>query len=710
MRVIMTSTVLALMLWAGGLRAQQPEPLASCAAPVTDPAPAIERTSTYVPMDDGVNLAVDLYLPQGLPSGKKLPTILVATRYWRASEGQSIGPNERFWISRGYAYASADVRGTGASYGAWSYPWSPREVKDLGEIAAWIAARPWSNGQIGSMGNSYSANTAQLLAASGPPLVHAVVPRFMDFDIYSDLIYPGGVVNEMLLRGWSKMIHAMDRNQLPEVPEGVRRVDADTDGLLLTGAIKDHEKNPPLYPSMVGVTYRDEAVPAFGGATIDTWGTYRHRDPIERSGAAIFGWASWLDAGTSQGVLNRFMSWKNPQLAVIGPWSHGGSFHASPFLPASTPTEPPLARQGEQVAWFFNRSMKGASNGALGKTLIYYTLGEEKWKKTTAWPIPGTRMQRYYLGAAGQLAGAPSAAAGTDRYQVDFEVSTGDTNRWHTQLGGTDVVYDERSSQDARMLTYTSAPLARDLEITGQGIVTLHVASTATDGNFFAYLEDVSPEGKSTYVTEGMLRAIHRKVSPEQPPYKILYPYHSFKKKDGQPLVPGEAAILTFQLLPTSVLFKAGHRIRIAIAGADKGTFQRLPAQGDVTLDVQRGGPRASYIELPVVPPLTRGSMGVVEQDGDVVRRVSGDEEVEAPVVVHVGDLDRRRAALHGEDRARLEAAAVVQEDDHPARGDQREIDAAVAVEVGRDRGQDAARVEVEHGRREIHPVAGAGH
>ena len=104
-----------------------------------------------------------------------------------------------------------------------------------------------------------------------------------------------------------------------------------------------------------------------------------------------------------------------------------------------------------------------------------------------------------------------------------------------------------------------------------------------------------------TYVAEGTLRAVHRKIGT-QPPYRTLYPYHSFEKKDGRPLVPGEAATLTFQLIPTSVLFKQGHRIRLGIAGHDKDTFLRLPATGDVTITVLRSRARPSFIDLPVVP------------------------------------------------------------------------------------------------------------
>ena len=91
------------------------------------------------------------------------------------------------------------------------------------------------------------------------------------------------------------------------------------------------------------------------------------------------------------------------------------------------------------------------------------------------------------------------------------------------------------------------------MEMTGQPVITLRVTSTATDGGFFAYLEDVAPGGKTTYITEGELRALHRKLSSAAAPYKTTYPYRSFSKNDAEPLVPGQAATLTFQLQATSL-------------------------------------------------------------------------------------------------------------------------------------------------------------
>ena len=129
----------------------------------------------------------------------------------------------------------------------------------------------------------------------------------------------------------------------------------------------------------------------------------------------------------------------------------------------------------------------------------------------------------------------------------------------------------------------------------------LYVDSTHTDGAFFIYLEDVDESGKVTYLTEGGLRAIHRKVSKDTPPYMTPVPYHTFRKKDAMPLVPGEITELKFGLLPTSILIKKGHRIRVAIAGHDKSVFARIPADGAPIISVARNRQHASFIDLPVV-------------------------------------------------------------------------------------------------------------
>jgi len=131
--------------------------------------------------------------------------------------------------------------------------------------------------------------------------------------------------------------------------------------------------------------------------------------------------------------------------------------------------------------------------------------------------------------------------------------------------------------------------------------LSLYLSSTHDDGAIFAYFEDVDEDGNVTYITDGEFRLIHRKVLSEDPPYKILIPYHSYKKEDSAPLIPGQITDVKFGLHSTSVLIKKGHRIKIAIAGADKDTFLRYPSEGRPTIKISRNNTYSSYIDIPII-------------------------------------------------------------------------------------------------------------
>ncbi|TIT26136.1 MAG: CocE/NonD family hydrolase, partial [Mesorhizobium sp.] len=121
--------------------------------------------------------------------------------------------------------------------------------------------------------------------------------------------------------------------------------------------------------------------------------------------------------------------------------------------------------------------------------------------------------------------------------------------------------------------------LTRDLEITGHPVVYLNVTSTREDCAFFVYLEAVKPDGESHLLTEGQLRALHRKVWTDSP-FSALGPQHSYLKRDAEPLIPGEPAILTFTMFPISARLPSGYRLRVCLAGSDKPNFANVPADG----------------------------------------------------------------------------------------------------------------------------------
>jgi uncharacterized protein len=584
-----------------------PPELRECSFAPADTA-AAERHSVYVPMADGVRLAVDIYLPKGASPAARLPTMYTATRYWRGERGGELTENQKRWIANGFALVNADVRGTGASFGQWYIPYSPQEAEDIGALAKWIAKQPWSNGKVVMTGNSYPGTTPMLALAYGTPAITAIAPKFSDFDMYTDLLWPGGVVAEDLIVTWGREVHEMDLNGGGVLGRGtqasVRPADGTDGEALLEAAVKEHQVNPWTFDNAAHeLTFSDESSSQTHGLTIRDGGIYTHREAIERSGVPIFGWGSWLDSGIAQGLLNRYMSFSNPQLTIIGPWTHGARANANPFN-LNAALDPPDQLQQQMIYCYLKRFALDEHPPAVPeRMLVYFTMGEDRWKRTEVWPLPGTHQVRYYLDAAGGLSTQRPAKKEQDEYTVDFEASAGPANRWATQAGHPRIDFGNRAQADRLLLTYTSRPLPESVEVTGQPVIALRVASTHTDGNFIVYLEDVAPDGRVTYVTEGQLRALHRKLSDEVSPYRTTYPYRTFARKDALPLVPGQVATLTFQLQATSVLFKAGHRVRIAVAGADKGTFLQIPTPdgGDVILSVSRGGNSPSFIDLPVI-------------------------------------------------------------------------------------------------------------
>jgi putative CocE/NonD family hydrolase len=346
------------------------------------------------------------------------------------------------------------------------------------------------------------------------------------------------------------------------------------------------------------VTYReDELAPGLTAADISPFGL---RQEIESGGVPMYIQMSWFDAASVNGTLSRYLTFSNPQQVVIGPWSHGGGDHTDPFFDPETPTDPSEAEQVQAVIEFFDRYLKGDGAGPIESSITYYTLGAGTWQTTSTWPPAGGETQTWHFAGDGMLVSVPpTGQGGADAYAVDFTASTGEDSRWHTPLGG-DVIYPDRREEDQKLLTYTSAPLTADLTITGNPVVNLYVSSTATDGAFFVYLEDVAPDGTVTYITEGILQALHRQVSEETPPFVQFGPYHSFSREDGQPLVPGEVTEISFSLIATSVVIKVGHQIRIAIGGHDAATFEPVALDSSPVVTFYRNEVYPSAILLPV--------------------------------------------------------------------------------------------------------------
>ncbi|CAG0954139.1 partial Putative serine esterase, partial [Anaerolineae bacterium] len=292
------------------------------------PAPkytGVTARSIYIPMRDGVQIAIDVILPKDLSADAKIPAILVMARYWRsfdlrmpAQPGKApMGPRGTiadFFGTHGYAVVIADARGSGASFGVWQAPFHDQEVADFGEVAEWVTQQPWSNGRIGTTGISYEGALAELLAMAHPA-VKAVIPQGMEFDVYTDIALPGGVLNDWFIKEWSHTNDGLDANIVPKVwgfsarlfVKGVRPVDADKNRAQLKQAIAQHRANPDVYKNIKAITYRDDR---FGqlDLTLDGVSLFNRRAAIERAGVAIFGWGSWYDGAAADTVIRRFVN------------------------------------------------------------------------------------------------------------------------------------------------------------------------------------------------------------------------------------------------------------------------------------------------------------------------------------------------------------------------------------------------------------------
>ena len=557
-------------------------------------------SSHFLTMQDGTKLAVDVHLPKA-NGNEKFPALVIFERYWRSSvkKNDTTPPKlyrrAQFFLDNGYAILIVDTRGSGASYGTRAAEYSKQEVMDAGEVLDWVVAQDWSDGNTGSFGTSYTGTTAELLCATQHPSLKAVIPGWSDFDIYRSPVRPYGLLASSFIKKWGMYVRFLDRNRKLILRSSIRPVVKDS----LKPALKEHKDNLKVYKGTKEGEFRNSEL---GEHSYEQCSVVHWEKEIEASNVPMFVLVSWMDAGTAEGAIQRLEHFSNPQKVIIMSTAHGGWCHASPFS-VSDSLKYPVPRQEVQDQLqldFFDHYLKGIDKGVEDwPMLYYYNMGEEAFKTSDVWPINGTNETNLYFHADGRLSkAAPKEETGADNYKVDFGVATSKNNRWTTQMEGPVINLDDRGEMDERMLVYTSEPMQEDVQITGTPIVHLQLSSTHEDGAVLVYLEDVDENGKSTYITEGGLRLIHRKKATEE---DSTYNLHTFNYEDASTMGKWVIEDVSFKMWPTSVLIKKGHSIRIAIAGADKSTFDRTPKHGTPTLTVQRNAKFQSFVTLPIV-------------------------------------------------------------------------------------------------------------
>jgi len=573
-----------------------------------------ENTSRYVEMRDGTRLAVDITFPavDGERAEGRFPMVWTHSRYHRnpGALNKYFSPDDtttinsmvdaggdlQLLVKHGYVVAAVQVRGGGASFGAYQGLFSKAETDDGREMIEWFASQPWSDGNVGMFGGSYLGMTQYMAASEHPTALKAIFPNVAGLDMY-DVLYPGGVYRSDMIDHWGGLTRNLDVEWLAPP------VDSDEDSSLLRAAVADHADNWNVAVEYADGKFRDHNVPQHAWLDHGVSGVL---EELNEAQVPAYHWNGWFDIF----VLDATLFWANyegPQRMGIGGWSHSGM-----------PNEALMVEKGrltaiEQHRWF-DYWLKGIDNGIMDEDPINYALmvepDEWTWESSASWPVAGARDVGFYFGEgqSGSIdstndglltSDAPSGEASFDSYQVDLTTTTGSATRWDNAVGGAPLmIYPDLTDNDRKALTYTSPVLEEDLTVTGHPVVTLWVTSSTNDGDFMVYLEEVDEEGVAHYVTEGVLRASHRQLD-SAPWDNMGLPFQRSFEGDRTPLPEGEPAELKLDLHPTANVFNTGHRIRVTITGADADNME-LQSVAPI-YQVYRGGASASGIVLPVV-------------------------------------------------------------------------------------------------------------
>ncbi|MEM6413221.1 MAG: CocE/NonD family hydrolase [Pseudomonadota bacterium] len=632
------------------------------------PSGLTRYSGQYVTMPDGIDIAVDRWLPENYQQGDRLPTIMRMTRYTCHTELGWLGrvislvkgemPNMPWgypyeWNRQGYASVCINARGTASSFGKRYTLYSPEEIADYKKISEWITRQSWSDGKIGTTGASYSGNTSIAAQTTGAEGIKVGIVDVFDAIIPFALGRPGGALNKIFMDPWTNAVRKIDSGKpqhsfnmegstnfdrwlASAVVSGLKRVDNDRDGKILKQLLR--ERTEFIDPSTLlrENMFIDNVIPLsqeISGRALYAYDMSpccgSNKEKLEQSKSALLIRTGWFDAATTDFALSMFNSFEKPMIMVIGAHAHfflanpmplGGQYNKSvpQYWKASRGykddwrTYPDLSGvsdpftneiindrglEGIELS-ILEQILKQNAKGPLSKTLFYYTINQG-WNTASSWPPKDMPNERLYLAAEHKLSSdTPASTNESDPYKVDFDAVSAEFPRWD-QLSYVDYRHD-RAELEGSFISYTAPPLKADTEITGHPVVDLRIATSATDGLFIAYLEAVAPTGQVIYLTEGVLRGLHRKTTDEPQPFNVFPPFRTFLREDAEEMQPGKVETLSFRLNPLSIVLPKGFRLRLSLAGADNVAFDRVPTSGDVNWRVHRSQLHPSSITIPM--------------------------------------------------------------------------------------------------------------
>jgi uncharacterized protein len=590
---------------------------------------AVER-GVMVSMRDGVALATDIYRPAsgGVPTAERLPVLLQRTPY--EIDGREIVRQATFFAEHGYVVALQNIRGRYKSGGRFM-KYDPVGPNDAFDTIAWLAALPYSDGQVAMWGTSYGAHTQAEAAKAKPPALKAL------------LLNEGGLSN-----AWDNAVRHGGAFELGrELTWAWGEIAADATDPVIQKYIAEEKVNDwysafpfreGLSPLAINPEYekyiRDEMTKSDYGEYWQgpgmNWQEY-YEQSADIPMMHVGGWYDiWLRT-TTDNYRNLAQMKRAPVRMMIGPWNHGGNTRTSTGE-VDFGVESAIAdfNTGFQLR-YFDHVLKGKATGAEKDAPVrLFVMGTGDghrdasgklfhggyWRDAQEWPLPEAKVTPYYLHANGSLTTTAPGATGPRSTTYTF-----DPRNPVPTIGGSvsgrlkDGAYDQRERPEffgskppylplrARqdVLVFQTEPLAEDVTVIGPISVRLFGSSTATDTDFTAKLVDVYPpsadlpRGFDLNVTDGIIRARYRGGRLKQ-----------------ELIVPGQVYEFTVRPFPTANVFKKGHRIRLDISSSNFPRFDVNPNTGEplgqnrrmITANntIYHSPARASQVLLPIVP------------------------------------------------------------------------------------------------------------